>query len=157
LPEGLTKAPLFDDIADIALPPGHRLGKAKSVKLSDLAGEEWIAWPAGSICHDWLMHTLRKDGREPKIAHTAEEYATQLALVAAGLGAAVLPRMGRDAVPKGVTVVPAEPALRRHVYAAWRTHATRRNVIQAAVEAFQEAGRALAARGTAPSARRPRV
>jgi len=144
LPGGLTKAPLFDDIADIALPPGHRLAKARSVKLGDLAGEEWIAWPAG-FCHDWLLHTLRKEGHEPKIAHTAAEYATQLALVAAGLGAAVLPRLGRDVVPKGVSVVPAEPALRRHVYAAWRTHATRRNVIGAAVEAFQAAARALAA------------
>lgn len=157
LPGGLTKAPLFDDIADIALPPGHRLSKAKSVKLSDLAGEEWIAWQAGSICHDWLLHTLRKEGHEPKIAHTAAEYATQLSLVAAGLGAAVLPRLGRGAIPKGVTVVPAEPSLRRHVYAAWRTHATRRSVIRAAVEAFQGVARELTSAGArrSPARRAP--
>jgi DNA-binding transcriptional LysR family regulator len=143
LPDGLTKAPLFDDVADIALPPGHRLSKAKTVKLSELAGEAWIAWQAG-ICHDFLIHTLRKAGHDPKITHTAGEYATQLALVAAGLGVCVLPRLGRDPVPKGVTVLPSEPALRRHVYAAWRTHATRRNVIRAAVEQFQVAGRAVA-------------
>ena len=47
LPEGLTKAPLFDDVADIALPPGHRLAKSKTIKLSELSGEEWIAWPSG--------------------------------------------------------------------------------------------------------------
>lgn len=144
LPDGVTKAPLFDDIADIALPPGHRLAKAKSVKLSELAGEPWIAWQAG-ICHDFLIHTLRKAGHDATITHTAGEYATQLALVAAGLGVCVLPRLGRDPVPKGVTVVPAEPALRRHVYAAWRTHATRRNVIGAAVEAFQAAAAKLKA------------
>lgn len=143
LPDGLTKAPLFDDVADIALPPGHRLAKAKSVRLSDLAGEEWIAWQSGSICHDFLLHTLRTQGHEPKIAHTAGEYATQLALVAAGLGACVLPRLGRGPVPEGVRVVTSEPALRRHVYAAWRTHATRRTVIRAAVEEFQLAGKAL--------------
>jgi DNA-binding transcriptional LysR family regulator len=143
LPDGLTKAPLFDDVADVALPPGHRLSRAKSVTLRELAGESWITWQPGSICHDWLLHTLRKEGHEPKIAHTAAEYATQLALVAAGLGAAVLPRLGRDPLPKGVTVVPAEPSLRRHVYAAWRTHATRRNVIRAAVEAFQLAASKL--------------
>ena len=80
LPEGLIKAPLLDDVADIALPPGHRLAKSKTVRLSDLSGEEWIAWPSGSICHDFLLHTLRKEGREPKIAHTAGEYETQLAL-----------------------------------------------------------------------------
>jgi hypothetical protein len=34
--------------------------------------------------------------------------------------------------------------LRRHVYAAWRVHATRRNVIRAAVEEFQLAGTNLA-------------
>lgn len=143
LPDGISKAPLFDDIADIALPPRHRLSKAKSVKLSELAGEAWIAWQAG-ICHNFLLHTLRKAGHDPKITHTAGEYATQLALVAAGLGVCVLPRLGRDPVPKGVTVLPSEPALRRHVCAAWRTHATRRNVIKAAVEEFQLAGTAVA-------------
>ena len=144
LPEGLTKAPLFDDIADIALPPGHRLGRSKAVRLSELSGEEWIAWQPGTICHDFLLHTLRKEGHEPRITHTAGEYATQLALVAAGLGACILPRLGRGPVPKGVTVVPSEPALRRHVYAAWRTHATRRSAIRAAVEQFQIAGKELA-------------
>jgi DNA-binding transcriptional LysR family regulator len=151
LPEGLTKAPLMDDIADIALPPGHQLAKSKMIKLSDLGGEAWIAWPSGSICHDFLLHTLRKEGREPKIAHTAGEYETQLALVAAGLGCCVLPRLGRGAIPKGVTVVPSQPALRRHVSAAWRVHATRRNVIRAAVEEFQLAGDAL----TTSRTRRP--
>ncbi len=142
--EGLTKAPLFDDIADIALPPGHRLAQAKSVKLSQLAGEEWIAWPGGSICHDFLLHTLRKAGHEPQVTHTAGEYATQLALVAAGLGACILPRLGRGSIPPGVSVVPTEPALRRHVYAAWRTQTTRKSAIRAAVEELQTAGKTLA-------------
>ena len=144
LPEGVTKAPLFDDVADIALPPGHRLAKAKAVKLSELSSDAWIVWPSGCMCHDFLMHTLRKEGREPKVSHTAGEFQTQLALVAAGLGCCVLPRLGRAEVPKGVSVLPSQPALRRHVYAAWRTHSTRRTVIQAAVEQLQIAGRELA-------------
>ena len=143
LPEGLTRAPLFDDVADIALPPGHRLSRRATIQLSDLAGEDWIAWPSGSICHDFLAHTLRKHGHEPKIAHTASEYETQLTLVAAGLGCCVLPRLGRGPVPKGVHVVRSEPALRRHLSAAWRTNTTRRTVIQAVVEEFQAAGKAL--------------
>jgi DNA-binding transcriptional LysR family regulator len=144
LPEGLTKAPLFDDIADIALPPGHRFATARNVKLSQLTGEEWIAWPGGSICHDFLLHTLRKEGHEPRITHTAGEYATQLALVAAGLGACILPRLGRGAIPAGVSVVPTEPALRRHVYAAWRTQTTRKSAIGAAVAELQSAGKSVA-------------
>jgi DNA-binding transcriptional LysR family regulator len=143
LPDGLTRAPLFDDVADIALPPGHRLARARRVRLSELSGETWIAWQAGSICHDFLLHTLRKEGHDPKITHTAGEYATQLALVAAGLGACILPRLGRGPVPRGVSVVPSEPALKRHVYAAWRTHATRRSAIRAAVEQLQLAAATL--------------
>ena len=144
LPDGLTKAPLFDDVADIALPPGHRFANAKNVKLSQLSGEEWIAWPGGSICHDFLLHTLRKEGHEPRVTHTAGEYATQLALVAAGLGACILPRLGRGQIPAGVSVVPTEPALRRHVYAAWRTQTTRKSAIAAAVEELQAAGKRIA-------------
>jgi DNA-binding transcriptional LysR family regulator len=143
LPEGLVKAPLLDDIADIALPRRHRLAGQKTIALADLAGEPWITWPAGSICHDWLLHTLRSHGREPQVRHTAAEYATQLALVAAGLGAAVLPRLGRGPVPAGVRVVGVKPALHRHVYALWRADATRRTAIAAAVDALTEAAVAL--------------
>lgn len=154
LPEGLTKAPLFDDVADIALPPGHRYAGSPCVKLSQVAGEEWIAWPGGSICHDFLLHTLRKNGHEPRVTHTAGEYATQLALVAAGLGACILPRLGRGPVPAGVSVVPTEPALRRHVYAAWRTNTTRKNAIRVAVEELRQAGEALAGPDRARRTRR---
>jgi DNA-binding transcriptional LysR family regulator len=149
LPDGVSRTLLFDDVADIALPPGHRLARKKSIKLNEVAHEPWIAWQQGSMCCDWLQVTLRREGHEPNIAHTAAEYATQLALVAAGLGACVLPRLGRDPLPAGVTVVPAEPALRRHVYAAWRTHSGRRNVIRAAVEAFEVAASRLDPKTTA--------
>ena len=69
-----------------------------------------------------------------------------LALVGAGLGAAVIPRLGRGAVPKGVVIVRSTPTLRRQVYAVWRADATRRSAIRAAVEAFQAAGRRQDAR-----------
>lgn len=146
LPDGLSKAAIMDDIADIALPVDHRLAAARSVALDDLADEPWITWLEGSICHDWLLHTLRRRGHEPRVAHTASEYATQLALVGAGLGAAVIPRLGRGAVPKGVVIVRSTPTLRRQVYAVWRSDATRRSAIRAAVEAFQAAGRGQDAR-----------
>jgi DNA-binding transcriptional LysR family regulator len=139
MPDGLTKAPLMEDVADIALPASHPRARAGTVKLDDLVDEPWITWLEGSICHDWLLLTLRRRGHEPRVAHTASEYATQLALVGAGLGAAVIPRLGRGAVPEGVAIVRSEPTLRRHVYAVWRSDATRRTAIRAAVTAFEEA------------------
>jgi len=141
LPEELAKEFLLDDIADIALPAKHRLARKASVSLDDLADESWVTWRDGSICHDWLMHTLRSHGHEPRIAHTAMEHSTQLAFVAAGFGAAVIPRLGREALPKGVKMVPAHPALRRRIAIAWRVDSGRRTAIRAAVQAFQAAAR----------------
>ncbi|MEU9112435.1 LysR family transcriptional regulator [Streptomyces sp. NPDC048483] len=143
LPDGLAKAPLLDDPADVAMPSDHRLARRSTVDLEEFADDEWISWPHAEFCHDWLMFTLRGSGVEPRIAHMAEEHHTQLALIAAGLGVAVAPRLGRGPVPEGVSVVPVRHTMRRHVYAIWRADADRRPSIRAAVTALQEAGKAV--------------
>jgi len=149
--EGLVKSPLLDDIADIALPANHALAGRAVIDLRDVAHEPWISWNRRSICHDWLVLTLRSQGVEPTIAHNAGEQQTQLALVAAGLGLTILPRLGRGQLPEGVCVVPVRPALSRHVYAIWRADAARRPAIRAAIEALRAAAASLAP-GPAPSA-----
>lgn len=137
IPDGLVKAPLADDVADVALPAGHPLAGRSAIDLGELYGDSWIAQSPGAICRDWLVHTLRSAGLEPRIAHTADEYATQLALVAVGLGSAIVPRLGRCDIPDGVHIVPVRPALTRHVYAIWRAEAARRPAIRAAVAALR--------------------
>ncbi|WP_256090277.1 LysR substrate-binding domain-containing protein, partial [Actinacidiphila rubida] len=137
LPGGLAKAPLFDDIADVAVPVGHRLDGRPQIELDELADEEWIAWPDGGFCHEWLLFTLRGKGIEPLISHHAEEHATVLALVAAGLGVAVMPRLGRDPMPEGVRIVPVHSTMCRHVYAVWRADGDRRPAIRVAVDALR--------------------
>ncbi len=143
VPHGLTRAPLFDDIVDIALPGDHPLASRATLAVTDLADEPWISWQSGSICHDWLMLTFRKEGREPDVQHNALEYATQLSLVGAGFGVAVLPRLGRGRVPDDVRVVAVKPALTRHVYALWRADAARRTSILATVAAFKHSADTL--------------
>ncbi len=140
MPEGLAKAPLLDDPADVAMPVGHPLADRDEVDLEEFADDEWISWPSGEFCHDWLMLTLRGKGIEPRISHMAEEHPTQLALVAAGLGVGVAPRLGRGPVPEGVRVVPVRHTMCRHVYAVWRADADRRPSIRAAVDALRSAG-----------------
>lgn len=84
---------------------------------------------------------MRSAGHEPQIAHTAAEHATQLALVAAGLGTAVIPRLGRDTVPAGVRMIPSNPTLHRNIYVIWRFDAARRTAIRAAIDALQSAAK----------------
>lgn len=139
MPEGLAKASILKDRVEIAMPEGHPLAGRTEVTMEDFADDEWVAWPEGEFCHEWLLYTLRTEGIEPRIAHRAEEHHTQLALVAAGLGVCVAPRLGRDPMPPGVRAVPVRESVHRHIYAVWRTDADRRPSIRAAVRALRSA------------------
>ncbi|MFC9929064.1 LysR family transcriptional regulator [Streptomyces sp. NPDC127190] len=141
VPDGLVKAPLLDDPADVAMPAGHRFADRAEVDLTDFAEDEWITWGEGEFCHEWLMFTLRSKGVEPIVGHRAGETHTQLGLVAAGLGVCIAPLLGRHPVPEGVVLVPVRPRVRRHVYVIWRADADRRPSIRAAVDALQSAAR----------------
>ncbi|MBC3988898.1 LysR family transcriptional regulator, partial [Streptomyces sp. AC563] len=103
-----------------------------------LTDQRWICQPPGTVCHDWLVRTLRASGHEPDLAYQVAEYHTQLALVSAGLGIALVPRLGRGPVPDGVSVVPLEPTPLRRLYALWRPGAARRPSITEAVRLLQE-------------------
>ncbi|MCX5534919.1 LysR family transcriptional regulator [Streptomyces sp. NBC_00006] len=140
MPEGLVKASILDDPADVAMPAGHPLAGREEVGLEDFADDEWITWGQGEFCHEWLMFTLRAKGVEPQVGHRAAETHTQLGLVAAGLGVCVAPLLGRDPMPEGVVTVPVRQKVRRHVYVVWRADADRRPSIRAAVRALQKVG-----------------
>ncbi|MHA5053871.1 LysR family transcriptional regulator [Streptomyces sp. SD15] len=140
LPDGLVKAAILDDPADVAMPVGHRLADRGEVDLGDFTEDEWITWGEGEFCHEWLIFTLRSKGVEPHIGHRAAETHTQLGLVAAGLGVCIAPLLGRNPMPEGVVTVPLRQRVRRHVYVVWRADADRRPSIRAAVSALQMAG-----------------
>ncbi|KMS83867.1 MULTISPECIES: LysR family transcriptional regulator [Streptomyces] len=143
VPDGLVKAPLLDDPAEVAMPATHRLADRDEVDLTEFAEDEWITWGEGEFCHEWLMFTLRSKGVEPIVGHRAGETHTQLGLVAAGLGVCIAPLLGRHPVPEGVVLVPLKQRVRRHVYVVWRADADRRPSIRAAVEALRTAARKL--------------
>lgn len=136
-PDGLERAVIGDDRCDVLVPAGHRLASRGHVVREDLADERWICQPPGTVCHDWLVRTLRESGTEPELAFQVAEYRTQLALLAAGIGIALVPRLGRGPLPDGVVVVPLEPMPVRRLYAVWRTGAARRPAITEAVRVLR--------------------
>jgi DNA-binding transcriptional LysR family regulator len=94
-----------------------------------------------------LRQSLYGNGIRPDITHTASEHSTQLALVAAGMGVAIIPRLGREPVPDGVRVVEVRPALCRKVYALWRDSAAARPAIAAVVGELGTVAKAVAPSG----------
>ncbi|MFF5444560.1 LysR family transcriptional regulator [Streptomyces sp. NPDC012888] len=136
-PEGVEQLFLGEERCDLVVPAEHRFARLPLVRHADLAGQRWVCQPPGRVCHDWLVRTLRSAGIEPDVAHTAEENHTLVALVAAGLGVAVVPRLGTGALPAGAVAVPLEPAPVRRLYALWRTGAARRPAITEAVRTLR--------------------
>lgn len=138
VPEGLSRATLVDDVADVVLPSDHPLAGRREIDLAELHGERWISSSPGTVCHDWLIFTLRTASLEPEFSCMADEYQTQIALVGAGLGCAIIPRLGRGVLPSDVRAVPIRPRPTRRLFAVWRSDAARRPAIRAAVEVLRQ-------------------
>lgn len=115
-----TRITLLEDPLDVALPPDHPLaGAAGGVRLADLAGERWIYGGSGP----WSEITrtaCEAAGFVPERAHSASGWTAILAMVGAGMGVALVPRMvsGR-AEGVAVRVLPHDRPT-RHVIAALR-------------------------------------
>jgi DNA-binding transcriptional LysR family regulator len=134
LPQGLDRRTLFNDTYDAALPRDHRLADRASLILDDLAQEDWITSSAGQMCHEWLVRSLSS----ARIAHTAAEHPTQIALVAAGLGVAIIPHLGRESTSAAVRFVPLTDAPYRRVFAVWRSTSSARPSLGGVVDALSE-------------------
>lgn len=120
LPAGVAFRTLVRERVRVALAAGHPLAARESVDLAELADAVWASCPPGTEPREALVQALRGRGAEPEVRYTVAEYTTQLALVEAGLTAALVPAMAHRPAPAGVRFVDCEPALEREVLAAWR-------------------------------------
>ncbi|PYC81768.1 LysR family transcriptional regulator [Streptomyces tateyamensis] len=137
VPAGVSRADLGLDQVDLLLPADHPLAALAVVPVERLLGRRWTSVPAGNICHDWLVRTLREAGEEPDVLYQVGEFETQIALIAAGLGLGLVPRLGRGPLPAALVARPVLPEPTRRVFTLWRTQASRRPAITAALTAMQ--------------------
>ncbi|MGC9538093.1 LysR family transcriptional regulator [Streptomyces sp. UG1] len=114
-----TRVPLLADPLDVALPVGHALAAAEGLKLADLAGEDWIFGGSGPWS-DITRGACEAAGFSPRQGHSAAGWTAILAMVEAGMGVALVPRMA--AVSRGGVLMREVGADRpvRHVVAAVR-------------------------------------
>jgi DNA-binding transcriptional LysR family regulator len=142
IPEHLAATPLARDIADVIVPAGHRLASRRSVSPRDLVDEGWIATPEGTICRQWLTRMYDGTGRLPRIAHQSMEFDSHIALVRAGLGIALIPRLGRQPLPDDVVAVAAhDPVPTREILALHRRSMTDSPAVRAVLSALTAPGR----------------
>ncbi|MET3983829.1 LysR family transcriptional regulator [Streptomyces sp. PvR034] len=134
-----TRIPLFADPLDVALPADHPLAGAAGLRLVDLSGERWIFGGSGP----WSEITraaCEAAGFVPEQAHSAAGWTAILAMVEAGMGVALVPRMAVTRRGYGVAVRVLEadrPA--RHVIAALRRGAEAAPAVARVLTALREA------------------
>ncbi|MCX4645432.1 MULTISPECIES: LysR family transcriptional regulator [unclassified Streptomyces] len=133
-----TRVPLLADPLDVALPTGHPLAGAAGPRLAELAGEHWIFGGSGP----WSEITraaCEAAGFVPEQAHSAAGWTAILAMVEAGMGIALVPRMaaaGREGV---VMCALGEDRPVRHVVAAVRSGSEGAPAVSRVLDALRDA------------------
>lgn len=140
VPEHLVGVTIAHDVADVIVPRGHRLAGRTRLSPRDLVDESWVATPEGTICRQWLMRMYDGTGRAPRIAHVAQEFDSHLALVGAGLGIALVPRLGRRPLPDDVVAITAHrPSPTREIAVVHRRSMLESPAVRAVVRALTAA------------------
>ena len=111
-PEGIRLVVLRRDPLRLVVPARHRFARRKSVAIAECRDEAFIGFPgdAGTGTGPLLKRLCAQAGFEPRIAQEAREATTQIGLVAAGLGIAVLPGPLEAVRIEGVRYVALEDA-----------------------------------------------
>ncbi|WP_017537157.1 LysR family transcriptional regulator [Nocardiopsis halophila] len=143
---------LMADPLRAALPAQHRLAGAPGLRLADLAEEPWIFGDSGP----WRQiteHACAAAGFTPDQAHAAADWNAVLAMVEAGMGVALVPRLAAPGARPGVAVreLRADRPL-RHVVAAVRSGAGGRPRLARVLRALQRAAAEHADGPPAPGA-----
>lgn len=150
---GLEVVHLADDPVDLVVPAAHPLAGRRFVELSETVGDVWVTDVSDSICTRWILNMLNTATENPRVYFRAEEYASQVELVSAGLCVGVLPRLGRPPLPDTVRIVKLRgPVPTRRFMATYRKTTSRRPAIRRLIQALSDQARpklegARAARG----------
>jgi len=132
-PAALDTEPLLEE--PVYLAAAARGGQAGGT-IEDWRDAPWIAGSPGTQCHTMVLRACQACGFTPRIRHHADDFATVLALVAAGQGVSLIPQLGVTAPPAGVTLTPV--AARRRTSIACRPGTSRHPAVAAFAAAVRE-------------------
>jgi len=130
---------LVDDPYRLVLPVGHHAATRRAVALEDLSEDPWISTASARCnCLQTVTSACARKGFTPHFAVEADEFATTVGFVAAGLGVAMVPALALSSVPEGVRVCRMrgeEP--KRYVYAVTRPVESQDAIVEGMREALR--------------------
>jgi DNA-binding transcriptional LysR family regulator len=120
----LERSLLLEEKMWVALPPGHPLAAGDSVKLGDLADEDWLCGRSGS-CREHVIRLCNDAGFEPNVSFDSDDYQVLKGLVSAGLGVTLLPELALADRAPGIELLPVrDKSTTRRVWAVTRDGAS---------------------------------
>lgn len=120
--EAFSWQPVRDDPMMAVLAADHPLRGRQRLRLAELANDSFILFEQGFALNTRIEHACALRGFAPRLAARSGQLDFIIALVAAGLGVALLPRLlteGRNLEPLGVVLVD-ETDLRWRAALSWR-------------------------------------
>ncbi|MFE6308686.1 LysR family transcriptional regulator [Nocardiopsis sp. NPDC057823] len=125
------------ELFDAILPYQHPLATRNGLHLSeDLAAEDWIMSAPGTAWHECVTAATSQAGFQPRVVHTVDDFSAVFALVQAGLGIALMPRLAWTGINTPQIVVRGvRDTARRHIIALSRAGSTPEPLLTAVREA----------------------
>ena len=130
---------LIDDRYDAILAVEHPLAGRKRIRLTDLALEPWIAGTPQCGCREITDRACRDAGFDLSVAFEADETMAAQALVAAGVGVTIFPRLALNPLHSGVvarSLGPGAPV--RRIWAARPAEGYRSPASEAMLQIVQD-------------------
>jgi DNA-binding transcriptional LysR family regulator len=152
-PEGVERLELSSEELALATSPGHGLAGNGPLPIGALTGQPLIAFQHGSSTRLLVDGALARAGARPRISLEANDFALVRALVARGVGLAILPRSYLQRPGPEISFRPLSPALGMPVVLWWRRGRSLSPAARAFVE-FAAAMRPAPPRWPAPAGRR---
>ena len=91
---GFDAEDILEDPFYLVLPAGHPLAAKPKLRLKELASEPWITGTDSCPCTGQVQWACTVSGFDPHVAFESDDFATVQGLVAAGVGVALIPRLG---------------------------------------------------------------
>jgi DNA-binding transcriptional LysR family regulator len=115
LDQSFELTPLIEDPYDLVVARDHPLAKKRAVRIADLRDESWVCASARCGCQQIVEHAARTAGFDVNMAFEVDETMAAQALVAAGVGIMLYPRLALTPLHPGVVSKPlaADAPVRR--------------------------------------------
>lgn len=111
--------PLFDEELLVALPPKHPLTKKRGLKAADLEEERFILMKEGHCLSDQVLHFCGRRDLHPRVSCRSAQIETVQALVEAGMGISLVPKMACRGGAQPVYRSLDDPRPQRSIVAVW--------------------------------------